>query len=273
MPRLIAIVSLSAILIAPSAWSAPPKDPPRAEDIAVASSRCVQYAEQDVVPLFGHLHFTTMIVLPHEERILDFVCGDKEFWIVNGNENLAYIKPAKAGAQSNLNLITASGNVYSFLLTEVSDARGRTPDLKVYIDLTELPMAASAVGKPAFVSAKQVEDYQAQVDLAKQEVRAVTKQADERVAAYQADYPLKLRFGYRFHADQKPFLVTAIYHDDKFTFIQANTTEPPTLYEIKDGQASLVDYVFRSGVYVVGKILGAGYLAIGNKRLPFSRTE
>ena len=273
MPRLIASASLCVALIAPSAWSAPPKDPPRSEDIGAASSRRVRYAEEDVVPLAGPVRFTTMIVLPRDERILDFVCGDKEFWIVNGNENLAYIKPAKAGAQTNLNLITASGTVYSFLLTEVSDARGRAPDLKVYVDLAETSLSASAAGKPAFVSARQIDDYQAQIDLAKQEVRTASRQADERVTAYQADYPLKLRFGYRFRADQKPFFVAAIYHDDQFTFIQAKTSEPPTLYEIKDGKASLVNYVFREGVYVVGKVLETGYLAIGNKRLPFSRME
>ena len=55
------------------------------------------------------LRFTTLIILPDGERILDFVCGDKDFWIVSGADNLAYVKPAKAGAATNLNLITASG--------------------------------------------------------------------------------------------------------------------------------------------------------------------
>jgi type IV secretory pathway VirB9-like protein len=119
MPRLVAIASLCGALMAPSVWAAPPKEQPRAEDINGPSSRRVRYDDNAVVPLYAHVRFTTMIVLPRDERILDFVCGDKEFWIVNGNENLAYIKPAKAGAQSNLNLITASGNVL-FLLTEIS---------------------------------------------------------------------------------------------------------------------------------------------------------
>jgi type IV secretion system protein VirB9 len=273
MSRLIAHVSLCVALVAPSAWAAPQKDQPRAEEIGAPSSRRVRYGDQDVVPLFAHLRFTTMIVLPHDERILDFVCGDKEFWIVNGNENLVYIKPAKAGAQTNLNLVTASGNVYSFLLTEISEPRGRTLDLKVYIELIEPSMIASAGGKPAFVSAQQVEDDRQQIELAKQEARTATTRAEERVAAYHAEYPVTLRFGYRFPVNQKPFLVTAIYHDDTFTFIQAKTTEPPTLYEIKDGKPSLVDYTFRNGVYVVGKILDTGYLAIGEKRLPFSRVE
>jgi type IV secretory pathway VirB9-like protein len=273
MPRLVAIASLCGALMAPSVWAAPPKEQSRAEDINGPASRRVRWDDNAVVPLYAHVRFTTMIVLPRDERILDFVCGDKEFWIVNGNENLAYIKPAKAGAQSNLNLITASGNVYSFLLTEISEPRGRTTDLKVYIDLTESSTVASSAGKPTFVAAQQVEDYRQQIELANQEARTAAKQADDRVAAYRADYPLNLRFGYRFRADQKPFLVRAIYHDDKFTFIQAKTAEPPTLYEVKDGKPSLVEYTFRNGVYVVGKVLDTGYLAIGDKRLPFSRVE
>jgi type IV secretory pathway VirB9-like protein len=273
MPRVVAIAGLCLTLMTPSAWAVSQKDQPRAEDISGPSSRRVRYDDNAVVPLYAHVRFTTMIVLPRDERILDFVCGDKEFWIVNGNENLAYIKPAKTGAQTNLNLITASGNVYSFLLTEISEPRGRTTDLKVYIDLTESSMVASSDGKPTFVAAQQLEDYRQQIELAKQEARTAAKQADDRVAAYQAAYPLNLRFGYRFRADQKPFLVTAIYHDDKFTFIQTKAAEPPTLYEVKDRKPSLVEYTFRNGVYVVGKVLDTGYLAIGAKRLPFSRAE
>jgi type IV secretory pathway VirB9-like protein len=53
----------------------------------------------------------TLIMLPKEEQILDFTCGDKDWWVINGTQNLAYIKPAKAGAQTNLNLITASGGI------------------------------------------------------------------------------------------------------------------------------------------------------------------
>jgi type IV secretion system protein VirB9 len=216
-----------------------------------------------------------MIVLPPDERILDFICGDKEFWIVNGNENLAYVKPAKAGAQTNLNLVTASGNVYSFLLTEISDPRGRTADLKVYLDLAETSTStpAAATGKPAYVTAQQVEDSRAQIALAQDAARRALTDADARIAAYQSTYPVRLRFDYRVVLAQKPFAVSAMYHDDKFTYIQAKTSEPPTVYETKDGRPSLVDYVFTNGVYVVGKVLDSGYLAIGSKRLAFTRTE
>ena len=61
-----------------------------------------------------------MIVLPEGEEILDVICGDKDFWVISATHNIAHVKPAKEGASTNLNLVTASGAVYSFLLTEKS---------------------------------------------------------------------------------------------------------------------------------------------------------
>src|SRR5436309_2649650 len=78
--------------------------------------KVVDYGEKDIVHVNTKLRYTTLIVLPKEERILDFTCGDKEFWVVNGTENFAFVKPAKAGALTNLNLITAAGRIYSFVL-------------------------------------------------------------------------------------------------------------------------------------------------------------
>src|SRR5947208_16895337 len=92
-------------------------------------TRDVTVNTRSVVPVHAKVRFTTMIILPEHEQILDYVCGDKDFWIVSGADNLAYIKPAKAGAETNLNLVTASGTVYSFLLTEGKDV----PVLKLYV--------------------------------------------------------------------------------------------------------------------------------------------
>src|SRR6202008_2508615 len=76
-----------------------------------------EYGERDVLRLNAKLRYTTLIVLPKNEQILDFTCGDKEFWIVNGTQNFASVKPARPKTQTNLNLITARGNLYSFVLT------------------------------------------------------------------------------------------------------------------------------------------------------------
>src|SRR6266404_717942 len=119
-----------------------PTTAPKSEDTPVIVSpepptaRVVQYNDRDVVAVNTKLRYTTLIILPKNEQILDFTCGDKEFWVINGNQNFAYVKPAKAGARTNLNLVTASGNVYSFVLNEVSESRELAPDLKVFVEST-----------------------------------------------------------------------------------------------------------------------------------------
>src|SRR4249920_3739547 len=87
---------------------------------AQASGRC---------PLPTRLRYTTMVVLPEGEEILDVICGDKDFWVISSTHNIAHVKPAKEGAATNMNLVAASGAVYSFLLTEKSG--NGMPDLKV----------------------------------------------------------------------------------------------------------------------------------------------
>src|SRR6202023_1836757 len=96
-----------------------------------AAARVVKYAKEDIVPVHAKLRFSTLIVLPEDEEILDFTTGDKEFWLITGAHNLCYVHPAQAGIRSNLNLITASGHVYSFLLTEISNQPNTEPDLKI----------------------------------------------------------------------------------------------------------------------------------------------
>src|SRR5882762_3760899 len=71
--------------------------------------REVAASERGVISLQTRLRYTTMIVLPDGEEILDIICGDKDFWIISSTHNIAHVKPAKEGAATNLNLVTGSG--------------------------------------------------------------------------------------------------------------------------------------------------------------------
>src|SRR6267378_223363 len=125
------LVRMLAVLIGLSAGL--PWQPSAAGD----GARIMKYGKEDIVPVHAKLRFSTLIVLPDEEEILDFTTGDREFWIINGSHNLCYVHPAQAGIRSNLHLITASGRVYSFLLTEISSDPNALPDLKVFIEPKE----------------------------------------------------------------------------------------------------------------------------------------
>lgn len=251
-------------------------DPPPTQT-GSSAAKVIRYGEKDVVTVKARTRFTTLIVLPKQEQILDFTCGDKDFWVVNGTQNFAYVKPAKEGSQTDLNLITASGNVYSFLLMEVSKQPDSEPDLKIFIEPKDESMISAANGQPRFIAAQQIEDYRQQVDIAKAEAREAKQAAqtaiDNETSQFRTQYPGSLKFPYRFEAGKKPFNLTAMYHDGKFTYIQAHPDEPPALYELKDGKPDLIQFEFRNGVYVAAKVLGSGYFAIGKQKLAFTRTD
>ena len=233
----------------------------------VPTTREVHYTSRSVVQVNARLRFTTLIILPEHEEILDFVCGDKDFWIVSGAQNLAYVKPAKAGAVTNLNLVTASGNVYSFLLSEGTGE----PDLKLYISPDNTMTTAAAAKR--FFTADEVETCKRAAEEARQAAETARADAEKRIAdgiaTFKASYPTTLQFPYRFRANEKPFNVAAIYTDGRFTYIRANAPELPSLYEVRDGAPNLVNFQVEHGVYVASKVLESGYLAIGKQRLPF----
>jgi type IV secretory pathway VirB9-like protein len=244
---------------------------------ADAGARTVQYAETDIIPIHAKIRFSTLIVLPANEEILDATTGDKEFWIINGAHNLCYLHPAQQGIRSNLNLITSSGHVYSFLLTEISSESNTEPDLKVFVERKEESTINGAALVPPLARASEVQAYRSAVDAARtdaaQAVHAAEDHAQKEISQYREQYPGKLQFDYALDAkaSRPPFSVSAIYHDDKFTYIKCTAQEKPTIYELKDGKPNLVNFDLANGVYVIPKILDRGYLVLGKKKLNFER--
>ena len=244
---------------------------------ATDEARVVKYSKEDIVPVRAKLRFSTLIVLPDDEEILDFTTGDKEFWIINGAHNLCYVHPAQAGIRSNLNLITASGHVYSFLLTEISNDPSADPDLKIFVEPKEASGLAANTGLRGYVSAGEAEAYKKELDTSRsqttEQVHAAQAQVAEEINRFRSSYATKLQFDYALDAKaaREPFLVSAIYHDDSFTYIKCAAHEKPAFYEIKDGKPNLISFQVENGVYIAPKIIDSGYLAVGKKKLPFAR--
>jgi type IV secretory pathway VirB9-like protein len=249
--------------------------PARAE--TETGARVVKYAKEDIVPVHAKLRFSTLIVLPDDEEILDFTTGDKEFWVINGAHNLCYVHPAQAGIRSNLNLITASGHVYSFLLTEISNQPKAEPDLKLFVELKEGSAATADSALRGYVSAGEAQAYKKELESLRsrttEQIHAAQAQSADEVNQFRSSYAAKLRFDYPLDgkAFREPFLVSAIYHDDTFTYIKCGAREKPALYEIKDGKPNLISFQVENGVYIAPKIIDSGYLVIGKKKLPFAR--
>lgn len=242
-----------------------------------AAARVVKYSKEDIVQVHAKLRFSTLIVLPEDEEILDFTTGDKEFWVINGAHNLCYVHPAQAGIRSNLNLITAGGHVYSFLLTEISNQPNAEPDLKLFVELKDGSGSGANTGLRGYVSAGEAQAYKKELETlrsqAADQVRAAQAQSAEQLNRFRSSYATKLQFDYSLDAKagRDPFLVSAIYHDDSFTYIKCGAREKPALYEIKDGKPNLISFQFENGSYIAPKIIDSGYLVIGKKKLPFAR--
>jgi type IV secretory pathway VirB9-like protein len=227
------------------------------------SARTVQYHSQDIVPIHAKLKYTTLIEVPPSEKIMEAATGDKDFWVVDVVGNFCFVHPAKAGISSNLNLITDKGNIYSFTLQDVSST-AEMPDLKVLVQPADRSSIVASNGPAQYVPA-------AQLDQSKQQLAAVQTHITQAVDEYKSAYPLALKFDYTFRANEAPFDIQSIYHDDKFTYIKTNAPEKFSVYEMKDGKPDLVNYDLRDGTYIIPKIMDSGYVELGKKRMDFTR--
>jgi len=232
--------------------------------------------EERIPRLRACVRHTTVIVLPAGERILDFVAGDSEYWHLTGAANVAYLKPLAEDAATNVALVCESGRIYSFLVSEDGE---KPPHLVVRVEAGAESEAIS--GAPGFVARSEVAAYRQMAAqaadaarLAREETAAGIAEARERateeVEAFRASYPERLRFEYRLDRDasERPFRVEAMWHDGEFTYLRSRAQESPALYELRDGEPSLVAFdLTEGGLYIARRVLGDGWLQIGDKRL------
>ncbi len=231
--------------------------------------------EERIPRLRARVRHTTVIVLPAGERVLDFVTGDAEYWHLTGAANVAYLKPLAEDAATNVALVCESGRIYSFLVSESGE---KPPHLVVRVEAGA--EAAAQSGAPGFVARSEVATYRemaAQAGdaarLAREEAEAGIAEARERadgeIEAFRAAYPERLRFEYRLDRDasERPFRVEAMWHDGDFTYLRSRAQESPALYELQDGEPSLVAFdLTEDGLYIARRVLGDGWLQIGDRR-------
>ena len=243
------------------------------------------HAEDRIIEIQTRVRHTTVIVLPSNENILDFVVGDSEYWHLTGAANLAFLKPIAEGVETNVALISESGRIYSFL---VAERKSGQPHLVVRVEAEgkEDPRISPEAHEPAFVSRGQVTAYHEMAQQAAETARAAKQDADTRIAEaerqaaaeaddFRAEYPTRLKFPYRLEekAMEWPFLVAGMWHDGRFTYLRSNAQESPALYELKDGKPSMVAYDLRAdGLYIARHLLGEGWLQIGKKKVKWRFT-
>ena len=200
------------------------------------------------------------------EKIMEAATGDKDFWIVDVVGNFCFVHPAKAGISSNLNLITDKGNIYSFTLTDVSDTDARTHRRPEGDRPPSRPLLHRRRQRPAAVRAGRATGA---VEAAARRGRI----AHHRRPSMSTRAPIRFRSSSttRFHANEAPFDIEAIYHDDKFTYIKTDAPEKFSIYDMRDGKPNLVTYQLENGTYIIPEVMDSGYVELGKKRMDFSR--
>ena len=256
------ILTLAIILVVSSTAPAQTPAPPASTSSPAEQARTVQYHSQDIIPIRAKVKYTTLIVVPATEKIMEAATGDKEFWIVDVVGSFCFVHPAKPGISSNLNLITDKGNIYSFTLLDISN-QGGDPDLKVIVQPADRSSIAASAGPSQYVPAAQLEQTREQLS-------ALQSHVTQAVDEYKSAYPLALKFDYAFK-NEDPFAIQSIYHDDRFTYIKTSASEKFSVYEMKDGKPDLINYDLRDGTYIIPKIVDKGYIELGKKHMDFTR--
>ena len=258
---------LTALLLAalPAGASAQQAD----DDASFLRVPVPEEGEDRIHRLRTQVRHTTVIVLPADENILDFVVGDSEYWHLTGAANVAFLKPLRPDAATNIALVCESGRIYSFLVAEHSDG---PPHLVVRFEsgAEKTGLSGGGTGRPAFVARSEVAAYQQMAaEAAEAGILKARTQAETAIEEFRAGYPERLAFEYRLDGDaaDRPFLVEAMWHDGQFTYLRSHAQESPALYELRDGEPALVAYdLTDDGLYVARHVLADGWLQIGDKR-------
>lgn len=227
---------------------------------AQTAARVVEYRAHDIVPVHGKMYYTTLIELPATEKIIQTVGGNTVFWIAESMGNYCFVHPAKPGIQSNLNLITERGNIYSFTLDENQDQ----PDLALVIHPSDQSAVYAATGPVKYVPADEL--TAARLQLANEQSKAAAA-TDQKLAAAQE----AMQFNYDFKTTDKTFPGLAIWQDGKFTYIRSTAPEKFAVYEEKDGKPNLITYDLAGNTYTINHVVDKGWLQIGKKKLTFAR--
>ncbi|HEX5424036.1 MAG TPA: TrbG/VirB9 family P-type conjugative transfer protein [Candidatus Acidoferrales bacterium] len=243
--------------------------------IKVDNPRTVIVGERSVVDVYLAQFQDTLIVLPPTEKVRQIFVGDSANWVLTtgkSDEPTRYISIKVKDPivkQTTVNVLSDHDKSYTFRLILSAEHC----DSKIFID-PDSQLSQDLAKPPVFVPASELESTKKQAADAKvkaaEAVRREQTKAKSQIESFRAKYPGRLRFDYRWDRKVGDKLgVIEIFRDDRFTYIAARPQEAPTLYEVKDGKPSLINFDFANGLYTVPKRIERGYLAIGKKRMDF----
>jgi hypothetical protein len=112
---------------------------------------------------------STVILLPEGEEVSDLTCGDQELWVIEVKDNAVYVKPSKEGLTTNVNIISKSKSIYSFIIREVTKQgkAAEKPDVRVTL-----------AGDEALKLRKDREELEEALARSERQVKELTEKAE-----------------------------------------------------------------------------------------------
>ena len=272
---LLTLIAASCVLAATKATPTAP---------VPATPKTVPMGQHSPINLRAAFNQATLIRIPEGQRVMNVFGGDKGeggVWAIDSGKvptRFLAVKPKATGIHTTLHVVSNTGEEISFFIREVT---GTDTEFDAEVDATESGSGgSSSVPAPEvkWVPADEVTSCKQRSDAMKVDVAALQKKAadesEAKLAAFEAEYPKKLFFGYQWDRKKAAQLgFEAAWSDGKFTYFKGK--DVVALYEIDaDGKPSLIEYSYEDGVYIAKKVLYDGYFAIGKKkanRLTFHR--
>ena len=222
-------------------------------------------------------HVST-VVLPETAEIVDVVVGDAEQWDVSAAAHVAFVRPLVEGAASNVVLLTAAGAIVPLLVVERADAAVDAvvrvgPAAERAGDAGRVLAARDTAAAMAARAAAAWEAVAAAETRAAERVEAARTAAQAKLDADREASPRQAHFDYRWEQSPTdyPWMVEAMWRDGRRTYLRTRAISP-VLYERVDGawEPVTVTAVLDDVLHVIPRVLGAGALEVGGRRLLWS---
>lgn len=199
----------------------------------------------------------TTLMLPSWERITEFYVGDPVvFEVKKVKGNVFAVRSRNAGADSNLALLGASGNIYNFYVRSEAWNSSQVTDLTVYVDAPREDDDQGSVREAgrsgATAEGPAMPDY----------IRRILKRPED------------LRFDMKLYAQQASDAEIAplrVFEDGLFTYFdfgdRADIVTRPIVHQVVDGVDSAVNSrtVGPHGSILVAEAVGDFTLRSGNR--------
>jgi type IV secretory pathway VirB9-like protein len=175
----------------------------------------------------------TTLMLPTWERVNEFYLGDSVvFEVKKVRANVVAVRSRNAGADSNLTVLGASGNVYNFYLRSETWNSGQVTDLTIYV---EAPHADDMVESSDHVKLSGYEPSAGVDDMPDYLRRIVVRPED-------------IRFDVRMFAKKESDADIAperVFEDGLFTYFdfgeRSDTVARPVVHQLVDGVDAVVN--------------------------------